>query len=110
MWPANALKSCMRNIIRAGNALLHRLSTCPQLLWSILWISRDKLRQVNDLQGKSSLDENQGSIPLLFINLGAFLSATVKVLKEGIMESFRTVSYILLVVATVAATWFVSSL
>jgi hypothetical protein len=46
----------------------------------------------------------------LFVNLGAALSAKVKVQEESIMESIRTVSYILLVVATVAATWFVSSL
>jgi hypothetical protein len=81
------------------------------LLWSILWISRDKLRQVNDSQGKSSFDENQGSIRLLFLNSRIHPSATVKECREeSIMESLRTVSYILIVVATFAATWFVSSL
>jgi hypothetical protein len=50
----------------------------PHILWSILWISRDMLQQVNDSQEKFVLDENQGIIMLLFVNSAAFRSATVK--------------------------------
>jgi hypothetical protein len=35
---------------------------CPQMLWPILWISWDEMQQVNDLQGKIFIDENQGVI------------------------------------------------
>lgn len=88
------------------------LSHCPHLLWSTLWIKRNKDTYVSDPQGKLCIDENQGRNPLLNLNLHQmrywYIEYMVNFLRMVAMDGLRTISYLLLVVATFAATYLVS--